>query len=389
MKVSQIIWTKDGGWAAKTSATEVLSPQLILAFGSLEALQDPAGLDSLRKQHPAAVLVACSSAGEICGDRLLDNTIVATAIAFTRSQVRSATVRLSPCLDSYRAGVALAQALPREVAADGDLPAAPLKHVFVLADGLACNAATLVDALVAHLPPMTVLTGGLAADGVRFQETLVIGAPPVSSGTIACVGIYSQQLQITAGAAGGWCPFGPERLVTRARGNVLYELDGRPALELYKKYLGEHAKGLPGTGLYFPLGIRAAAGGPAFVRAFLSVNEAEQSMTFPGDMPEGSYVRLMKSNCNRLLDGAVEAARRALPQPGLPRPEFALIVSCVARRQVLRQRAEEEIEAIREIFGPQTLMTGFCSYGEMGPFATKERCMFHNQTVVATTWAEP
>jgi hypothetical protein len=202
------------------------------------------------------------------------------------------------------------------------------------------------------------------------------------------VGFYGDRLRVGYGSLGGWDAFGPERLVTRAEGNVLYELDGRSALQLYKEYLGKHAAGLPATGLLFPLSVRTADQETAVVRTILAVDEDAESMTFAGDIPSGSYARLMKANFNRLLDGAEGAAttcRDALPGSD---PTLAILISCVGRKLVLKQRVEDEVEAVREVLGDGPALTGFYSYGEISPFTPGAKCELHNQTMTITTISE-
>lgn len=186
---------------------------------------------------------------------------------------------------------------------------------------------------------------------------------------------------------GGWDPFGPERLVTRSRRNVLYELDGQRALDLYVRYLGEHAAGLPATGLLFPLALRSHEGADSVVRTILSVDEMAGSLTFAGDIPEGMRARLMKANFDRLIDGATGAARGSIGRDAAP-PELALLISCVGRKLVLKQRIEEEVEAVREIVGPRATLAGFYSYGEISPAASGAPCALHDQTMTITILSE-
>jgi len=159
-------------------------------------------------------------------------------------------------------------------------------------------------------------------------------------------------------------------------------------LEVYKKYLGEHASGLPATGLLFPLSLRTGEGNRGVVRTILSVNENEQSMTFAGDVPEGSFARLMKANFDRLIDGAVDAAKTSFKAIGSFSPDLAILISCVGRKMLLKQRTEEEVEGVRDILGEKTVLTGFYSYGEISPFAPSTRCELHNQTMTITVFAE-
>lgn len=382
MDIEQRHWLPGTPWPpAATPAALAQSAQLLLAFGGT-GLLDPARFQALRELYPGALIVGCSTAGEILGTAVADNTLALTAIRFANTRLHLATARVAAPAESRLAGEALARQLP----ADG------LVHVLVISDGLKVNGTDLVDGLKSALPERVVVTGGLSGDGARFQRTLVMADAAPAEGVIAAIGFYGENLQVGYGSLGGWDPFGPDRLITRARGNVLHELDGESALALYKRYLGEHAAGLPATGLLFPLALRAAPGSapgtPGLVRTILSVNEAEQSMTFAGDMPEGMYARLMKANFDRLIAGASGAAQASQEILGGVPPQLALLISCVGRKLVLQQRIEEEVESVREVLGPTAVLTGFYSYGEISPYAPTAKCELHNQTMTITTFAE-
>ena len=207
-----------------------------------------------------------------------------------------------------------------------------------------------------------------------------------ASGIVRGVGLYGDALRMGHGSMGGWDIFGPERTITRARANVLYELDGRPALDLYKSYLGELSGGLPATGLLFPLAIRTAGSRPdepSLVRTILAVDEDDQSMTFAGDMPEGARAQLMRANVDRLIEGAADAALM-VDGGGGAGPTLVLGISCVGRRLVLGERTEEEIEATVECLPGGVQQIGFYSYGEISPHASG-LCELHNQTMTLTT----
>jgi hypothetical protein len=269
------------------------------------------------------------------------------------------------------------------------LQGADLCSVFVLSDGLVINGSELVRGIHSALGPNVVVTGGLAGDGKRFGRTWVIAGNEVRGGAVTAVGLSGDSIVIGSGSFGGWAPFGPERLVTRAKGNVLYELDHQPALALYKDYLGDQATGLPAAGLRFPLAIRTSRGSAhRIVRTILGIDEQDQSMTFAGDVPEGSWAQLMHANKDRLVDGAMRAAEmsRVPPTSG---PELSVAISCVGRRLVLGDRAEDEIEATRGALGGSTgsELVGFYSYGEIAPQGRGPSDL-HNQTMTITTIAE-
>jgi len=257
----------------------------------------------------------------------------------------------------------------------------------ILSEGLDINGEALVRGLGEKQAATVSVSGGLSADGEHFKETVVFVDREARTNTVAAIGLYGSRLKVGCGSLGGWDSFGPERQITRSSGNVLYELDGKSALALYKRYLGDHAADLPASGLLFPLSLRTRALSAPVVRTILSVNETEQSLTFAGDVPVGGYVRLMKANFDRLIDGAVGAGRVSTEALGTP-ADLALLISCVGRRMVLRQRVEEEVEGVRDIVGSGAAITGFYSYGEISPFTPQARCELHNQTMTVTTFSE-
>ncbi|HSN57214.1 MAG TPA: FIST N-terminal domain-containing protein [Candidatus Sulfomarinibacteraceae bacterium] len=378
MRVEQRVWSRDDGWRVLGVPVLGARAQLVLAFGGAEVLRAGGRLEELDAAYPGAVIVGCSTAGEICGTHVGDDTVVATAVAFEHTAVRAAHLQLGEVGDSREAGWVLAEKL-----------AAPdLSHVLVFSDGLAVNGSELTRGLVGGLPGGVQVTGGLAGDGRDFRETLIVTGVDALPRRVVAVGLYGERLFVGCGSVGGWDPFGPERLVTRSRGNVLYELDGRSALELYKRYLGEYAADLPASALLFPLSLRSSAGSAPLVRTVLSIDEADGSMTFAGDLPEGQYARLMKANFERIIDGASDAARDSYDALGSRPPGLALLISCVGRRMVLQQRVEEELEAVREMLGPDAVLTGFYSYGEIAPFSPAACSELHNQTMTITTLLE-
>jgi hypothetical protein len=378
MKIEQRRWSEEKGWFPEIKGAANKETRLVLMFGAAQMLKEESFFDAIQKAYPEAHLFGCSTAGEICGTHITDNSLVMTAVSFASAQIKGSRVKLSKSVDSLRAGKLISQALDKE----------GLKHVFVLSDGINVNGSDLVKGLVKNLPDTVTVTGGLAGDGEHFKETLVFFDSKPEKNVIAAAGLYGDRLKIGYGSLGGWDPFGPERLITRSKGSRVYEFDGKSALELYKKYLGEHAKGLPATGLLFPLSLRTKDGKDGVVRTILSVNEEEQSMTFAGDVPEGSYARLMKANFDRLIDGAIGAAKTSCKTIGSFIPDLAILISCVGRKMILKQRTEEEVEGVRDILGDKTVLTGFYSYGELCPFTPSTKCELHNQTMTITIFSE-
>lgn len=348
--------------------------QLVFVFGSTASLE-PRVLADLQDRYPSAQIVGCSTAGEILGASVRDDAVTVTAIELERATVAVAAETIASRADSRRAGERLGRSLTRS----------GLVHVFVLSDGLGVNGTALAAGLSASVPSGVTISGALAGDGPRMQSTVVVAGGTAASGRVVAVGFYGPHLHVGCGAHGGCDPFGPERVISRARDNVLYEVDYGSALALYRKYLGEHARGLPSTGMLFPLAIRVPGTDEAVVRTILGIDDEAQSITFAGDMPEGHYARLMRASFARLIDGAHRAAMVSTRRIAR-RPELAVLVSCVGRRLVLGQRVEEEVECVSDVLGPVPTI-GLYSYGELCSTPGKT-CELHNLTMTVTTLAE-
>jgi hypothetical protein len=370
-----------GEWSARPLPDLDSDRTLVLAFGSSRFGAAGEPLAELARAYPKSHLLGCSTSGEIHGTKLSDDTIAVAVVRFAHTRLRRADASVRGQDDSFRAGEAIAR----------ELVAPDLRGVFLLSDGLSVNGSELVRGLNSVLPEAVVVTGGLAGDGPRFQRTWTLTAEGPRSGVVSAVAMYGDRVHIGHGSRGGWDIFGPARLVTRSEGNVLYELDGKPALALYKDYLGERSSGLPATALLFPLALRASATAQReVVRTVLAVDEASQSMTFAGDIPEKAVVRLMRANFDRVIQGAGDAGLAASTRTaaaGHGSPVLAISISCVGRRLVLGERTEEEIEAVGEALPAGAEQVGFYSYGEISPHGFGA-CDLHNQTMTLTTICE-
>jgi len=378
MKIEQKKFSKVNGWETlKQDHFDSNNFNLVLVFGSSMIFEDDAVYKIIRNDYPNADIIINTTSGEIYDTQVNDDTISLTAVCFEKTKIKTSSVLIDEMQNSREAGQSLASTLDH----------INLKNVLVISDGQKVNGSELVQGLQEHLPSGTIVTGGLAGDGSRFKRTLVgLNEPPIE-GRIAVIGFYGDSLSVTYGSVGGWDSFGPERLITKSKANILYELDGKPALDIYKMYLGEYASELPGSGLLFPLSIRLSDSEELVVRTILGVNEEEKSLTFAGNMPEGAYARLMKANFDRLIEGSSNAAQNSM-NGNTHKPELAVLISCVGRKLVLNQRIEEEVEVIRAMYGNGTVITGFYSYGEISPSSKFMKCELHNQTMTITTFSE-
>ncbi|TXF85972.1 histidine kinase [Neolewinella aurantiaca] len=351
---------------------------LVLGFG-LKALMEKAGTYTfLREQFPNAVIGLSSSAGEVYDMEVYDENLALLTISFDKTTLRHQAINIQDSPDSFSAGADVVK----------NLMADDLQHILILSDGSLVNGSELVKGIQSIIPDHVSITGGLAGDGADFDYTLVGLNEPPTRGRILAIGFYGKNLRVAHGSFGGWEPFGLERTVTKSSGNELFEVGGKNALSVYKEYLGKYASELPGSALLFPLSIRIQDGDGYLVRTILSIDEEKSSMTFAGDLPEGSKVRFMKANTDRLIDAASVAANTCLASFDQFKPQVALLVSCLGRKLVLANRVDEEVEAVAQVLGEDTVIGGYYSYGEISPYQKGGPCELHNQTMTITCMQE-
>jgi hypothetical protein len=378
MKVQQISLSRPEQLA--TPLPSNTNANLLLVFADVAYFKRPDFVTVLRAAYPNAALLGCSTAGEISVKGVDDGRCVLTSAEFINSKLETASTILAGMEDSQAAGERLAK----------QLTPSGLKAVLVFGPGVNINGSALVRGMEAVLGTELPITGGLAGDAGAFAQTYTLGSAGVSDQAIVAVGLYGEQLNFAHGSFGGWEPFGPSRKVTRCAGNVLFELDGEPALEVYERYLGDYAKDLPASGLLFPFAMLGKdLGENGLIRTILAVDKASGSLTLAGEIDPDGHLRLMHASTDGLVTGA-EAAAKMVNENFQKSPENALgvLVSCVGRKLVMGDRVEEEVEVVGDLLGRGTTLTGFYSYGEISPFIPAGSCRLHNQTMTITSISE-
>lgn len=373
MILKTYLYSAENGWNSPPDQSLNSTNTLLIFFGPADGSLVENQLKTLQQNFPDSLMVGCSTAGEIFAEELYDDSISLAILKFESSQIKLVSTKIGEDHDSRNAGIELAKQLSQ----DG------LKAALILSEGLLVNGSDLVTGLNEELTQEVTITGGLAADGDRFEKTWVWNQGKFTSGLIAAIGFYGKNIGFSHGSRGGWKVLGPDREVTASVDNVLYELDGKPALELYKKHLGDLKDDLPASGLLFPLAIRSDREDGDIVRTILAVDESDQSITFAGNIPKGSRVRLMRASFDQLVDGAMGAAS-GIDSSGYKGGDLlSIAISCVGRRLLLGQRTEDELEVVMEELPKNCQQIGFYSYGEISPLESG-RCDLHNQTMTIT-----
>lgn len=376
MKVEQLKWSHNHHWET-VSERRGAKAQLVLYF-TAQANNHPELYEGLRERFPTADIIGCSTGAQILAGEVGEAGAVATAIELSHTLIKTEVVGINNADESFHCGQQLATRLN----------APDLRHVFILSDGLNVNGGALVEGFFSVLSSDVIVTGGLAGDSAKFVKTLVGFNGPAKDRQIVAAGFYGDHIQISTGCGGGWETFGPQRCITRSTGNILFELDGKPALDLYKEYLGDEVDNLPGSALLFPLAIHPAdKPEQAMVRTILAIDENQKSMTFAGDIPQGHIATLMHASYNDLVDGAEAAAQQAASASG-HEDSLAIMVSCIGRKLLLGQNISDEIEAVTGALGPLATNIGFYSYGEISHSPITQQCALFNQTMTVTVLHE-
>lgn len=377
MKTVQLRKHKNEDWEYLSEAIDLKNP-LVLIFGNRYLLEDDSIYSDLRVKFPDGHLVFGSTSGDITADFVDDEGITVTAIEFEKShfEIKTSNV-LNTDLDSFKTG----KDLVNQFTKDG------LKHIFVISEGSFINGSELTKGMNAATDEDLLITGGLCGDAARFEKTLASYNENPKPGEIVAIGFYGDTFEASFAIHGGWTPFGPERIVTKSESNVLFELDGKPALDLYKKYLGDKSNELPGAALLYPLNVKSQDEKQSYVRTILNIDEEKNTMILAGDIPENSKVQLMMTNVDNIANASELAAKQALIKRET-KPQLALLVSCIGRKLVLDQRVEEEIDEVVSVIGDDTTFCGFYSYGEIAPFNLEVNCQLHNQTMTITLISE-
>ncbi|MEO9570029.1 MAG: FIST N-terminal domain-containing protein [Polaribacter sp.] len=381
MKTVQLRKKNTADWEYLSEKIKLKEP-LVLVFGNRFMLESKTIYKEIKEIFNDGHIIFGSASGDISTQSVNDDSLTITAIEFEKSSFLIKTTNIlennsSQEIDSYNVGKNLITQLPKE----------GLKHVFVLSEGSFINGSQLTKGMNAATQDNLLITGALCGDAARFEKTIASYNENPKAGEIIAIGLYGKSLEVTFSINGGWTPFGPERIVTKSKGNVLYELDNLPALDLYKKYLGDKAKELPGAALLYPLNVKSEEDNNSIVRTILNIDESENSMILAGDIFENSKVQLMMTNVDNIVNAAEKAAVNA-SELRKKKPELAILVSCIGRKLVLDQRVEEEVEEVMEVVGQSTAITGLYSYGEIAPFIGENNCQLHNQTMTITLISE-
>ena len=331
------------------------SVDIVFVFGHINILKQYNHSHLLKSLYPNARVIGCSTAGNILDTIIDEYEIVATAISFDKGYVKVFSTQLTENKITENTST-LIHSIEKE----------ELKHLFLLSPGL-INGSDIVNGI--EVEENITITGGLAGDEYKFESTYLFVDDNSGDNLLIAIGLYGNSIHTSIGCETGWDDFGATRVVTKSKKNIIYEIDNEPASELYKKYLGDKIDDLPNSALRFPLSIKDSTNDKNEVILVMMDINPDDSLVYGGNIKEGSIVKLMKTNVSNLLEGTSLSAKGIKEYNS--KKALSIVISCAARRSVLKQYCDEEISVVKDILPPNTDITGFYSYGEIAPFSNE------------------
>jgi signal transduction histidine kinase len=298
-------------------------------------------LEYLSTKFRNAHIIGTSTDGEIFNETVQDHSVILSFSIFESVTLASLSVSLDE--GSFTAG----EELGREATRFG------AQAMIVFSDAFATNGDLLMEGFTQHSNNV-ILAGGMAGDNGKFQSTYVISGAKLYSKRAVAIMLKGENLRVNNGYSFHWLPIGPTFRVTHSVDNIVYTLDDRPILEVYRDYLGDSvADTLQSVGVAFPLILKQKS--QLIGRAPL-ISYEDGALGFGGSIPQGAKVQFGIGNANLILESSRETFNSCLTQS----PESIFVYSCMARRRFLGDAIGMETIPLHTI----APTSGFFTYGE-------------------------
>ncbi len=344
-------------------------PRCGIVFACMEADHKQMLVD-IRQAFPGLPIVGCSTDGELSSILRFQEDSIALMILGGEKLQASVGVGRGVSESPKQAAVAAIEEARRGLSG-------PAVLCVAFPESLTASGVSIVRALSDALGPEVLLTGGTSGDQWCFKGTHQFFGEEVLADAVPVL-LLGGDVVASVGIASGWRPMGRRATVTRAKENRVYEIDGVPALAFYKSFLGDHVVPNP----EYPLGVYEGEASQFYLRAPLSYDQSDGSITFAGDIPENAAIQITEAARADMLSACEDSVASAREQLGEVQPSGALVVSCAARKQLLGTRTELEYNALCSHLSPEVPVLGFYSYGEIAPIDGRVVADFHNETFV-------
>jgi len=341
-------------------------------------------LDGITSLSKDTLMIGGTTAGEISTKGLSTNSVVIMAL-------KSNTIKFSTGLGE---NVSKNEKMAGAKAAKEALKKMQLKvaKTFIMVpEGLKGDGLAIIEGVKSVLGEKFEIVGGSAGDEGDFKKTFQYYNGKVYQNAVPGL-LIGGDIKTATGVRSGWEAIGTTMTCTKATGMLVQKFDDKPALDVYKEYLGEEiSKKLPAVALEYPIGMideKANIDGKEYfqLRAPMSVDEKLGTISLAARIPQGTRVTITGATKDAVINASKLAAVQAKETLGNSKPSAIFMFSCVARKIVLGKRTQEEIDEVQKVFGKNVPMIGFYTYGEIGPIdkrtANLKPTKYHNQTVV-------
>lgn len=355
--IAEILAASAGDWDDRPPAAGLLFSGIEHDFGVLTA----AVLDRWPDLH----LLGASTDGEIASPSgMSEDAVVLVLVDSDRVRMRVGAgrgVRGNP-------EAAVREAL--DAASHGDV--SDVRLCIVTMEGIQPPAGTVVELLQRALPAGAVVAGGMAGEKNRLERTVQTVGREVLEDSVVVM-LFSGPLTVATATGHGWMPVGTTHVATRMAGPLLAEIDHRPAVELYNRYLGGHS-------LFHPLAVYPDSSEDFHIVTTLQATE-DGSLLTANFLPEGARVRLADAHPEEIIASGRRVCTEAVEAFGPRRPDLGLVFSCTGRRVILGSRIGEEVDLLTTTIGGDVPIGGFYAYGEICPPRDREESRVHNLTL--------
>ena len=249
----------------------------------------------------------------------------------------------------------------------------PLQFCLTLPESLTTSTTSILQGLEAAAGGVPIF-GGATASQWRAHSTYQFFKTEVLSDSVPLL-LFAGKLLFSYGVAGGWHPIGKRSLITKVNKNIIYEIDGKPAIEFYYYYLDDSV-----PDAVYPLAVFPPGEERFFLRGAIGYDLAAGSIKVSGDVPEHSVVQITDATLEAIIGASQTSfAEARATYPGQA-PEAALFFSCAWRRHILGTQTNEEYQAVAHHLGQAMKGCGFYTHGEIAPFRENGQTFLHNTT---------
>ena len=344
------------------------APKAGLLFAAID-FEHQVLLDRIMERYPELELIGGTTDGELSSvEGFQQDSVTLTLFAADDVQI-SAGVGRQTSQD-------VATAVNNAVSQARQSLTEPLKLAITIPEGLKVNSSTVLEQLNQHLEPVPLL-GGVAAEQPKAEQTFQFYKNEVLSDAVPLL-LFAGNLLLAHGFSSGWQPMGKAGEVTRVEGNVVYEIDHKPALAFYQHYFDNFAPDAA-----YPLAVFAPGEDKFFLRGAVSHDPEQGSLTLGGNVPLHAKVQITDANQDDIISAAKESFSQAWQSYPGKQPVAALFFSCAWRRWVLGHQTPAEEKAIAEFLTPEIPYSGFYTFGEIVPLQEYSAAAFHNTTFVS------